>query len=707
MLGLRQIIPVLLLAVFCAPQGQGAMAASSEEYQSTPLTARLVTAQDGIPGDTRSLSAGLHLKLNEKWKTYWRSPGEVGIPPSVDWSGSENVEDIEFLWPAPTRFTAFGIENFGYTGNVVFPLRITLKNSGAPATLRAQVKLLVCSDICVPEEFSLGLTLENGTGIDQGAAELISTYAERVPADADTEGVRVAEAFIDDDLKELQVSIRVDAPLQSPDVFPELGAGFAMGKPDIRLGEQNRLLWARLPILAADPGSLEPPRITVTDGPDRSFTVLADRATQDLPPPYRRAATNPDTLDMVWIAAIALLGGLVLNVMPCVLPVLSIKLSSLVRHSDIPRSRVRTGFLASAAGAMGFMWGLALVLWGLQRLGMSVGWGLQFQNPLFISIMIMVLLIFSANLFGAFEFSLPSGLQTRLAGAGGREGYSADFFTGMFGAVMATPCSAPFLGTAVAFALAGRGVDILVVFTALGLGLSAPYLAVAAFPGIIAFMPRPGRWMMAIKLGMGLLLLVTALWLFRVLAGVAGERAVWAVAVFASVGILAVSIPGLRLQLKWPLTAASFVLAVVVGPYLQQPAAPQEGTKEALSWVPFDRGEIARRVSAGEVVFVDVTADWCLTCKANKALVIERDPVRTALEAESVTAMQADWTRPDARIARYLESYGRYGIPFNAVYGPAAPNGIVLSELLTSADVMDALTRAGTAALAQQGAGQD
>ncbi|WP_238367859.1 protein-disulfide reductase DsbD family protein [Mesobacterium pallidum] len=705
MLGLRKFISVLLLAVFFIPQS--ANAASSEEHRSTPITARLITAQDGIPGDTRSLSAGLHLRLNEKWKTYWRSPGEVGIPPSVDWSGSENVKDIEFLWPAPTRFTAFGIENFGYTGDVVFPLRVSLEDSRGPATLRAQVKLLVCSDICVPEEFALDLTLERGTGIDQGAANLISTYADRVPDDADAGGVRVAEAFIDDDLEELLVSIRVDAPLQAPDVFPELGAGIALGKPDIRLGEQNRLLWARLPILSADPGALEAPRITVTDGADRSFTVLADRATQELPPPFLRAATKPDVLEMVWIAAIALLGGLVLNVMPCVLPVLSIKLSSLVRHSDIPRSCVRTGFLASAAGAMVFMWGLALVLWGLQRLGMSVGWGLQFQNPLFISIMIVVLLIFSANLFGTFEISLPSSLQTRLAGAGGREGYSADFFTGMFGAVMATPCSAPFLGTAVAFALAGRGIDILVVFTALGLGLSAPYLAVAAFPGIITFMPRPGRWMLAVKLGMGVLLLTTALWLFWVLAGVAGMRAVWAVAVFSGAGILVVSIPDLRLQYKWPLAAASFVLALAVGPNAQQPAAPQDAKKAALSWVPFDRGEIARRVSAGEVVFVDVTADWCLTCKANKALVIERETVRGALEAEGVTAMQADWTRPDERIARYLESYGRYGIPFNAVYGPAAPNGIVLSELLTSTDVMDALARAGTAALAHGNAGQD
>jgi suppressor for copper-sensitivity B len=459
------ILPALILAL---SSGSGS-AETSAAYQSSPLKAHLITAQDGVSKNTQTLSAGLHLQLNENWKTYWRSPGEVGIPPSVEWSGSENVADVEFMWPSPTRFTAFGIENFGYAGEVVFPLRITLKDPGAPVTLSAQVKLLVCSNVCVPEEFDLSLRLGRGNGIDSTAAGLIGTFSERVP---EAGGVSEANAFIDEDLTELIVNLRVDEPLQSPDVFPELGIGVALGKPDIRLGEEDHLLWARLPILSSNTDVTVAPSITVTDGENRAFTVIADRVARRTAPPFELAATTPDMMELLWIAV--LLGGLILNVMPCVLPVLSIKVSSVLKHTDHDTTRVRFGFVAAAAGIMTFMWGLALILWALQTAGLSVGWGLQFQSPLFLAVMIAALLVFSANLFGAFEFALPQGMQTRLADTGGRSGYSADFFTGMFGAVMATPCSAPFLGTAVAFALAGRGVDILIVFTSLGGGGARP-----------------------------------------------------------------------------------------------------------------------------------------------------------------------------------------------------------------------------------------
>ena len=697
------LIPFVLLAVVSG----SVAAATSAEYQSAPLTAHLISVQDGVPENTQTLSAGLHLQLNENWKTYWRSPGEVGIPPSVEWSGSENVADVEFMWPAPTRFTAFGIENFGYAGEVVFPLRVTLEEPGAPVTLSGQVKLLVCSDVCVPEEFDLSLRLGRGNGVDSTSAALIGAFSERVPDVAEASGVSEANAFIDEDLTELIVSLRVDEPLRSPDVFPELGMGVALGRPDIRLGEQGRLLWARLPILSSNTDVTAAPSITVTDGENRAFTVIADRVARGTVPPFELAATTPDMMELIWIAAIALLGGLILNVMPCVLPVLSIKVSSVLKHTDHDTTRVRFGFVAAGAGIMTFMWGLALILWALQTAGLSVGWGLQFQSPLFLAVMIAVLIVFSANLFGAFEFALPQGMQTRLAGAGGRNGYSADYFTGMFGAVMATPCSAPFLGTAVAFALAGRGVDILIVFTSLGLGLALPYLVIAAFPRLIAFIPKPGRWMLIVKSVMGILLLGTAVWLFWVLDGVAGLASVIAVATLSGLAVLMLSLPNVQSQFRWSIATASLVLAFAAGPLLQQSAPARAKPQSALAWVAFDRSGIAKRVSAGEVVFVDVTADWCLTCKANKTLVIDRDPVRSALEAPGVTPMQADWTRPDPRIARYLESFGRYGIPFNAVYGPSAPDGIVLSELLTAEDVMDALAQAGAREVSANAAGQE
>lgn len=683
----------IIVVVAAVGLAAGAQSATSEMFKSPAVTARLIAAQDGVPQNGRTLSAGLHLQLGDGWKTYWRSPGEVGIPPTVDWTGSENVSEVEFLWPAPERFTAFGIENFGYHGEVVFPLRMQVARPGEAARLQAKISLLICSDICVPQDFDLSLELPAGGGIDQQAADRIASFLERVPAEGDGIGVYRSLFHLDDKNTVLTVTLRSTTPFEDPDVFPELGAGAALGKPDIRLADKGRSLWAKLPVLLIGEASLDDPVLTVTDGPDRAFTVTPDRAGEDLAPPFRAAAVAPGIETLVWIALVAFLGGLILNVMPCVLPVLSIKLSTVMKHGEQDRRTVRAGFLAAAGGALTFMWGLALILFLLQRAGVVVGWGLQFQNPLFLAAMVLLLSVFSANMLGGFEFSLPSGLQTRLANSGRGHGHAADFLTGMFGAVMATPCSAPFLGTAIAFALAGRGIDIFIVFTSLGIGLAVPYLLVAAVPGAMSLLPKPGRWMVALRFLLGSLLMATVAWLLWVMAGVAGTAAAAAVGGLALALAVALSVPRLPSVARWPIVAACAGLSLIAVPQLTKTEATEVAVS-SLSWMPFDRAEIARRVSRGEVVFVDVTADWCLTCKANKALVIERDPVLTALRAEGTVPMQADWTRPDETISRYLESFGRYGIPFNAVYGPGAPDGIVLSEILSGEAVIDALRSA-------------
>ncbi|MDE4193438.1 protein-disulfide reductase DsbD family protein [Phaeobacter gallaeciensis] len=665
----------------------GALAATSDVYRSTPVIARLITAQNGVAPGSRSLAAGLDLTIFEGWKTYWRTPGEVGTPPRVDWSGSTNIAEVDFQWPAPERFTAFGIQNFGYHGEVVFPLRITLKQPGTAARLHAAVSLLVCSDICVPEDFVLTLDLPPGSGIDQTSADRIARFVDKVPQMASVPRITSAQFHVDDAARSLTVALRSAKAFDAPDIFPEAGDGVTFGSPDIRLGEDGRLLWARLPILSSGPP--ETPRITVTDGDTRAFTVPATRVVRAPAPPFRLATQRTGAGMLAGIAALAFLGGLILNVMPCVLPVLSIKFSSVLRHGPEDRPCIRRGFLAAAAGVLTFMWGLAAVLYGLKWAGVSVGWGLQFQNPVFLSALIVVMTVFSGNLLGAFEISLPSRLQTWMANNGG-----GDFATGLFAAVMATPCSAPLLGTAIAFALAGRGLDIAVVFTALGLGLSLPYLLVAAWPGVVTCLPKPGRWMLLVKVALGLMLLTTLGWLVWVMSGVAGPwTALIVLALALSVtGLLSLSrlSPGPRLSGAALLVAVTFVAA----PFVSTPAASPAPDGGALAWQSFARAEIARQVSGGQVVFVDVTADWCLTCKANKALVLERDPVRTALSADGITLMQADWTRPDESIARYLESFDRYGIPFNVVYGPGAPEGIVLSEILTDRSVLKALDRA-------------
>ncbi|MCB1469498.1 MAG: thioredoxin family protein [Rhizobiaceae bacterium] len=684
--------PVLFALIAILAFASMAAAAESESFANPAVEARLITAENGVGPDAASISAGLHLRLGKDWKTYWRSPGEVGLPPTIDWTGSENVAETNFLWPAPKRFTAFGIENFGYQDEVVFPIRITLSEPGGPTRLNARVSLLICSTVCVPQDFALSLTLPRASGIDKDAATQISTYAARVPDDGTDSGIGIETAHLDASMTALTVTARSDVPFEAPDIFPELGEGTAFGKPDVRLGQGDRLVWARLPVLAAAP-DLPELQITVTDG---SRAATLQPALSDAPPepPFSIAAVVPGMGELAWIAAIAFLGGLILNVMPCVLPVLSIKLSSAITSAGQSPARIRTGFAISALGVLAFMWVLAAATLGARALGLTVGWGLQFQSPVFLAIMFVVLVVFAANLFGLFDIALPTSWQTRLARAGGGKGYGGDFATGAFAAILATPCSAPFLGTAVAFALAGRSIDIAVIFTALGLGLSLPYVIIAAFPHLVGRLPRPGQWMIVLKIVLGLALAGTAAWLFWVLTGVAGQwTAVWVGALSLSgVALLSLRrVPGMARVLG---AAVLSVVSVALAGYLSD--ADKSTAVAGTEWAEFDRSAIARHISIGQVVFVDVTADWCLTCKANKALVLDRDPVVSRLRGSGVIAMQADWTRPSETISRYLESFGRYGIPFNAVYGPGAPDGVVLPELLSSEAVLEALSDAGS-----------
>lgn len=655
-------------------------AASSESHDAPALNARLITAENGVGPDAGSVSAGLVVTMQDGWKTYWRSPGEVGLPPEMDWSNSRNVAAAELLYPAPTRFTAFEIENFGYGGEVTFPIRITLTEPGAPAALHARVRLLVCKDICIPEDFDLTLALPRDTGIDTASAEILAGALARVPLEGPATGVSVEGAHLTD--QSLILALRREAGFAAPDVFPELGEAI-FGKPRLLLDSTGTRIWAEFPLLYT-PEETPPLNVTVTDG--RFAATLSAPLDDTAPPPPPPAARR----GLLATALIAVLGGLILNVMPCVLPVLSIKLASAVQKAAKGRARVRSGFLWAALGVLVFFWGLGAVTWGLKGMGQAVGWGLQFQSPVFLTTMIVILVIFAANLFGLFEVQLPAALQTRMARAGG-SGHLGDFATGAFAAVLATPCSAPFLGTAVAFALSGGALDIAVIFSALGLGLALPYLAVAAFPGVVSVLPKPGRWMLVLKTVMGGLLALTAAWLFFVLAGVAGpvSAGLTALIVVAIVAALALRrLPGRALAVS------VLALGAIALPALRGPA-PLAASQAATRWQAFDEGAITALVAEGRIVFVDVTADWCLTCKANKALVLDRDPVAAALASDGIVAMQADWTRSDPAISGYLEKFNRYGIPFNAVYGPGAPNGLPLPELLSEKAVFDAIQTAG------------
>jgi suppressor for copper-sensitivity B len=387
--------------------------------------------------------------------------------------------------------------------------------------------------------------------------------------------------------------------------------------------------------------------------------------------------------------------------MPCVFPVLSLKLLGVVGHGGGEIRTVRLSFVASALGIVFSFLLLAGSLVAVKASGAAVGWGIQFQHPWFLIALTLVVALFACNLWGFFEVRLPIWMADLGERSSHVHGLGGHFLTGMFATLLATPCSAPFLGTAVGFALARGAGEIAAVFLVLGLGLALPYLLVAAFPGLAVRLPRPGRWMVRLKLLLGLALAATAAWLIGVLDTLAGAPAASVVAI-AVVGVgLALyarhrspqRLGRIALAATAALAVAAFLAPAGLATLTVSSVAPGK-TGKAGFWRAFEPEQIPVLVASGKTVFVDVTADWCITCQVNKTLVLTKGDVVKRLTAGDVVPMQADWTRPNDAIARYLAEFQRYGIPFNVVYGPGAPEGIPLSEVLTPGEVLDALSKA-------------
>jgi suppressor for copper-sensitivity B len=351
---------------------------------------------------------------------------------------------------------------------------------------------------------------------------------------------------------------------------------------------------------------------------------------------------------------------------------------------------VRTGFLVTAVGIVVSMLVLAAVAIAAKGAGYAVGWGAQFQQPVFLAAMIVVVALFAVSLLANAELSLPGGVA-HLAARGPREGLFGSFLAGAFATLLATPCTAPLLGTAVGFALARGALEIVSVFAALGLGLAAPYLLVAAIPALAKVLPRPGAWMRWVRVVMGLALVATVLWLLSGVYAQSGSMSAWAIGISAVVAAIAFA----RRRSKPAMVLLTIIFAglAMASPLILPARHVSSETAQGI-WRPWDRVEAINRVGAGETVLVHVTAEWCLNCKVNQTLVLDRGAVADRLKQSGTIAMIADWTKTDPGIGRFLAGFGRYGIPFDVVYGPKAPAGIVLPEILTRDSVLAALDAA-------------
>jgi suppressor for copper-sensitivity B len=703
----------------------GAMLAAAPEVAETPGTAaspwikteqtqvRLVSAVDAT-GSGENIRLGLQFKLKKGWKIYWRKPGDAGFPPNLNWKGSENLAGTEFGWPAPTRFEVLGFQTMGYKKEVVFPITARVQEPGDPLKLRAVLNYLTCDDICIPYTASLALDIGDGDGNASPHFQLIDKYANLVPGNGAKHGLRIETIemagparAVEEDIRKgfVRVVATSQVPFKKPDIFIEGPELAFFSAPDVTLSDGGKKATLRIPVtLEEDTEILKTNiRLTLTDGNRSAEATLGVTEGAASGPPSGR--TLPLSLPL--ILALAVVGGLILNLMPCVLPVISLKILSFAAHGGAKKSVIRKSFMASSLGILFSFMVIAGGLAGLKAAGSAVGWGIQFQHPWFIVGLTVIVSLFAYNLWGLFELRLPSFVGD-LAGGGGKpadqHSFAGNFGTGAFATVLATPCSAPFLGTAVGFALAGRTIDIFLIFLALGLGMALPFLLIAAAPGLAAMMPKPGNWMNRMKQVLGGLLALTALWLLSVLAVQIGLTAAVIVgALMVAIGFLLVGQH--RSQAFWRRAASAGLVVVILGafaaPYQYAPVVGFETAAKSKShWQAFDPEAIPRLVAEGKTVFVDVTAEWCITCQVNKAAVLNRGEVFQLLSGGQVIAMQGDWTRPDPKITTYLKSFGRFGIPFNAIYGPGKVDGLTLPELLTSGLVMDGLAKASANALA-------
>lgn len=651
----RRCFALLALILLAATVPAQAQPKNAPQYSAV----RLISPVTAVGSDA-AIPAALEITMTDGWKTYWRTPGDAGLAPVIDSAGSDNVGKIDILYPAPHRFTIFDIDNFGYKDKVTLPLEIAAIEPGQAMAVRLQVDLLVCDDICVPESHAVSLALPAGVATASPDAAAYAAAVMTVPA-RNAEGLTLHTAYLTttpDNRSELVVSgVMSTAPAAEADLFVETPGGeVSFLRPTISYDDKTGDISLR-----AIASSTQSPEKIIEKLSQKDLTLTyvdanrADEVVLPLSPTPATAqaatviATAPEaerglSLDLLFYA---FLGGLILNLMPCVLPVLSLKVISVLNHGGAKtdarsRHKIFVHFMASAAGIITSFWLLAGGLVGLKLAGESVGWGIQFQHPGFLIFLIVVLLAFALNMWGLYEIPLPRWIAHRV----GRKSHDTeptligDFLTGAFATLLATPCTAPFLGTAIGFALAGSSLDIFAIFTLLGIGLAAPYILLALLPGLFKYLPRPGKWMLHLRRVMAFALVTTAIWLAGTLHTIATQ------------------------------------------PTLD------------VGWGKFDQSLIAPAVAEGKTVFVDITADWCITCKANKRIVIDTADVQAALNQPHIIKLQGDWTQQDETIATYLRSFGKFGIPFNVVYGPSAPNGIVLPELLSKRAVTDALIMA-------------
>jgi thiol:disulfide interchange protein DsbD len=693
--------------------------------------------------------AGFYFKLEPGWHIYWKNAGDAGEPPHIQWTLPEGIAAGAIQFPVPSRLPLGPLMDFGYENEVLFPLTLNVAKTAkpGPATLHAKVDWLVCRATCIPGKAELEVSRDvydhpRKPVLIGADADVFNRFVGQLPKPLPTtdkavfqptnEGFRL---FVETGQTETEASFfpSDESILDNP--APQKLASTAKGlildlKKDANLSANPAQLNGVLELsggrayeLAARPGKVTAQPLASAASHPAAAAATASSAPETAPTSSPGTTSGAKSLllsELVRISGLAFLGGLILNLMPCVFPVLFLKGLALVNSGNeagVPtdrsssvgweqRHKLRAHGIVYTAGILVSFWVLVAVLLGLRAAGATLGWGFQFQSPIFLELMAGLLFFMGLSLAGQFEIGLT------LTSAGGsllvdkqgaaKQGYTGSFFTGVLAVIVATPCTAPFMGAAIGYALAQPAAVTFAVFTALALGLAAPYVALTLQPAWTRLLPRPGAWMEILRQAISVPIFITVIWLAWVLAQAYGAAIL--AALLASFLFLAIAgwFLGRWPAARWSTVVAALILLCVIAIDAWAPRGliePVFNPRDVLTvsinggWQPWSEAAVSRSLAAGQPVFVDFTASWCLSCQVNERVALDQPAVEQAFQARNVLLMRADWTRHDESITQALTALGRSGVPAYALYTPGRSEPELLPEVLTPGIVTDALNK--------------
>jgi len=684
---------LLCVSMLTAPS---AAARQSLSVDTGKVVASLVSSHDSVAAG-QSFYVALETKLDDKWHTYWRNPGDSGEPVQINWVLPEGMQAGDIQWPLPKTLPTGPLVNYGFEGAPIFSVQFTAPANAAIGDIliiKAEFYYLVCYDVCIPEDGTLDILIEIGEPVlDDVWSAAIETALLETPRKVGVNGaIRNGDAVEMDftDLPEGDFSQSYFFPFDQGIILHSEPQAGALSENGLRLTVAADYLWDETDMPETVSGVLTYDDNGTYRGVEVDLEVGASLGLGAIGGGASQGAFGGVTL---WSAMIgAFLGGLILNLMPCVFPIISLKALSLSKSAHSERREARRLAWAYTIGVLVTFIALAIILLVIKSTGAKIGWGFQLQSSIVVAILALLLFVIGLNLLGLFEFG--SRLQNTGASLTQKDGFSGSFFTGALAVIVATPCTAPFMAGAIGYALAQPALIMMAVFIALGLGFALPFLILGYVPVLLTKLPKPGPWMVRFKEFLAFPMFAASAWLVWVLSLQAGSRGILVVLISALLIAFAIWLLKGRTALTRILSGLALLMACLLPISLSSANnAARQAASTPLDTQVWSQEAVAQNLAEGRSVFVDFTAAWCVTCKVNERFVLNTQSVQEMFAQTDTAVLIADWTNKDDIIAAELERYGRAGVPLYLVFTPetGAEKGKILPQVLNYDVIKEAL----------------